>query len=145
MLFFLSLLVYVPSLWSQPQGRLRPKKDLQARDSKQWKTLSTQNAGNAFFLHGRKGINRESVFRPLSKRNSLVSKMWELQACPEALPCRVRAVCISALSEPCNNNHKPFCDCPCGSRLRACVWDCWVSYCGQLFKVTYYCKCAHPE
>ena len=88
------------------------KKDLQTRDSKQWKTLSTQNAENAFFLHERKGISRECVFRPLSRRNSLVSKMWELQTCPEALSSRVRAVCVSALFEPCNNNHRPLCDCP---------------------------------
>ena len=61
-------------------GELCLKNGLQASALKKCETLSTHNAGKPIFLCGRKGIN--SVFRPLSSRNCLVSKMWDLQACP---------------------------------------------------------------
>ena len=85
MLLWLSLWVWEPSLWSQPQGTLPLKTDLQASASKQCVTRSTQNAGKAIFLHGRKGIHRKCVFMPLSCRNSLASKTWDIQACSEDL------------------------------------------------------------
>ena len=40
------------------------------------------DAGKALFLRGRQGITRECDFRPLSVKNCLDSKMWDLQVCP---------------------------------------------------------------
>ena len=54
----------------------------------------------AVLLQGGRGINRECVFQPLSSRNCLALKMWELQFYPEDLTSRVRVVCFPALSAP---------------------------------------------
>ena len=72
--------------------------NLQENAFKQCETLGTQNAEKAIFLHGRKVINRECVFRPLSSRNSLVSLTWDLQAWPEILTYRVGTVSLYFLS-----------------------------------------------
>ena len=53
------------------------------------------------FLQGRKvkafleSFNRECVFRPLSIRNCLPSKMWDLQVCLEDLTSRQSRQCVS--------------------------------------------------
>ena len=51
----------------------------------------------AVLLQGGRGINRECVFQPLSSRNCLAWKMWELQFYPEDLTSRVRVVYFPAL------------------------------------------------
>ena len=91
-----------PSLQSNHQGKLLLINGLQESIFKQCVTLSTQNPGKAMFLQGRKGINRECVFRPLSLRICLYSKIWDLQTCPEDPTSRARAECFPANSEPCN-------------------------------------------
>ena len=125
------------SLWCQPHGNLRLKNDVQASTFKQCETLRTQNFGKAIFFRGRKVINKECVFRHLSSRTCLASKMWDLQACPEEPTTRVRAVCLPALSDACKHIPSPHCNCPWGSRLRYCVWECWMPYCGHLIDVTF--------
>ena len=121
----LSLWVWVPFLRSQAQGKLRLKNDLQASIFQQCVSLSTQYAGKAVFLRGRKGIIRVCVFRPLSSRDCLADKVWDLQACQEALPSRVRAECLPAFSEPCDHIPRLHHDCPWGSWLLECLWECW--------------------
>ena len=88
------------------------------------------------FLQGRIGINRECVFRPLSVRNCVASKTWDLQVCPDDLTSRVRALYLPALSEPCKHIPRSYEDCPWGSRLRECVWEHWVPCRGHLDKAT---------
>ena len=95
MLVFLFLWVWGLSLRSKSQGKLRLKNDLQARAFKHCETLSTQNVGKAIFICGRKGINRECVFRPQSSKNCLASKVWDFQACQEKLiPESGQIVCM---------------------------------------------------
>ena len=65
-----------------PSREILLKNDLQSSIFKQLVALSTQNVGKAIFLWGRKGNNRECVFRHLSVRNCLDYKTWDLQACP---------------------------------------------------------------
>ena len=100
-----------------------------------------QSQGSVFpctmFLRGKKGINRECVFPPLSSMNCLTSRMWELQVCPEDLTSRVRSMCFPALSETCKHVPRSYRDCPWGSILQQCVWECWVPYCGYPDKVTF--------
>ena len=79
----LSLLVWGPSLRSQAQGKLWVKRKVQASTFKWWVSLSTEYPGKAIFFQGRKGNNRECIFRTLSCRNCLASKMWKLHACPK--------------------------------------------------------------
>ena len=105
-------------------------------------TLSTMNAWEAKFLWGRKGINRESVFRSLSSMNCLTSRMWDLQVCPQDLTSRVRSVCFPALSETCKHISKSYHDYPWGSSFQQCVWECWVPYCGYPDEVTFRWKWA---
>lgn len=62
--------VWGPFLWSQPQGKLRLKNDLQASVYKQFEILSTQNAGKAIFLPGGKTSSQSVLFRPLLGRNA---------------------------------------------------------------------------
>ena len=145
MLICLSLLVWGSSLWSHLQGIFRLKNDLQACALKQRVTHSTQNPAEALFLWGREDISRELIFSPLSSRNCLASESLDLKACPEDLTSRVRAVCLPALSNPCKHNSRPYHDCPWGSRLRECVWQCWVPYCGHLFYVILHCQWARGE
>ena len=57
-----------------PQVTLPLKNDLQGSTFKQCVTLSTQDAGKALFIRGRKGIHRECDFNPLSCRKSFVSE-----------------------------------------------------------------------
>ena len=117
LLLCISLWVCSPSQQSQPQGKWLLKNELQASVLKQRMTLITQNAGKAIFLRERKGINKEYVFSPLSNKNCLTSKTWELQACPDYLTYRVRAVCLPALSKHCKHIPRLYCDYPWGSRL----------------------------
>ena len=117
MLLCISMWVWSPSQQSQPQGKWLLKDELQASVLKQHMTLSTQNAGKAIFLRERKGINKECVFSPLSSKNCLTSKTWELQACPDYLTYRVRSVCLPALSKHCKHIPRLYCDYPWGSRL----------------------------
>ena len=93
--------IWRPSLWPHHQGKLLPKNDLQGGVFEQCVTLSIQNAEKAMFLQGRKvklfleSFNRECVFRPLSIRNSLPSKMWDLQVCLKDLTSRESGQCVS--------------------------------------------------
>ena len=99
MLLWFSLWVWGPSQSPWPQVTLPLKNDLQGSTFKQCVTLSTQDAGKAIFIRGRKGIHRECDFNPLSCRKSFVSETWDLQACSEGADSRVSAVCLPALSE----------------------------------------------
>lgn len=136
-----------PSIWSQPQGKLRLKNDLQARAFRQWVTLPTQNADKAILLQGRKGINREGVFRPLSTSNCLASETWDLQVCPEDLTSRIRAVCLPAFlcAEKKKHIPKPLWDWAWGSRLQECVWEWWMPSCGHQVMLTLHWKWAHTK
>ena len=127
MLVCLSLWVLESLLLSQTQQKLQLEKDLQTSGFMQWVSLNTQYAGRGIFLQGRQGINRECVFRTLYCSNSLVSKTWDLQAGPEDITSRVRAVHLSALSEPCKRIPRLHHNCLCGSSLWECVWKCWVA------------------
>ena len=91
----------------------------------------------AMVLWGRKDINREWVVRPLYSRNGLESKTWDLQACPEDLTSRVKAVCLTVLSEPCNHIPSSYHDCPWGSRLWKFVLEFWVPYRVHLVEVNH--------
>ena len=73
------------------------------------------------YLPSRKERHQQCVFRPLSCRNCLASKTWDLQSCPKELTSRVRAVCLPAFSETCKLIPRPHHDCLWGSRLRECV------------------------
>ena len=137
MLVCLSLWVLESSLLSQTQQKLRVKKDLQTSGFMQWVSLSTQYAGRGIFLQGRQGINRQCVFRTLNCSNSSASKTWDLQAGPEDITSRVRAVRVSVLSEPCEHIPRLHHNCLCGSSLWECVWKCWMSYCVHLVEVTF--------
>ena len=64
--------------------------------------LSAQRMLGKLLLQGRRDINRECVFWPLSSRNHVTSKMWELQFYPEDLTSRDRVVCF--LPVPCHVN-----------------------------------------
>ena len=139
----LSLWVWVPSLWSQAHGKLS-KNELEASPFQQCVSLSTQYAGNDIFPQGRKGINRECVFRPLSLRNCLVEGIRP-PGCQKGLTSRVRAGCLPALSEPRNPIPRPHGDCPWKSWLWECVWKCWVPFCGHQVKVTFHCKGAQSK
>ena len=57
------------------RGKLLLKNDHRAGIFKQCVSVRTHNAGKAVLLQGGRGINRERVFRPLSSRNCLASKM----------------------------------------------------------------------
>ena len=139
MLLWLSLWVWEPSLWSRPQGTLPLKTDLQASASKQCVTRSTQNAGKAIFLHGRKGIHRKCVFMPLSCRNSLASKTWRHPGLLQG-PKLQSGPCVSLHLMRLTNTFLCQSYCPWGSRLQECVWEWWVPYCGQLIEVTLHSK-----
>ena len=102
--------------------------------------FSTQNGGKAIFILAKKIINREYVFRSLSIRNCVVSKTWDIQACPEDWNTRLRAMCLPALCELYKHSPRPYHDCPWGSRLWECVWERWVPYCGHLVKVSVHFK-----
>lgn len=52
--------------------------------------------------------------------------MWNLQVCPEDLTPRVRVVCFSMPSEPCNHIPITYQDFHWGNRLCTCVWACWL-------------------
>ena len=75
MLVLLSLCIWGPSLWSHLPGKLLLKNDLQASILNQYVTLSPQNGGKAMILRGRKGLNGECVFKILSIKSCLDSKM----------------------------------------------------------------------
>ena len=102
MLVCLSLWVWVPSLQSQPQGKLWMKIDLQARAFKQCMTLHTENAGVAVLFWVRKGDNRGCVFRLLTSRNCLASETWDLETFPKDLTTRDRAIWLPAFSSVAN-------------------------------------------
>ena len=105
-------------------------------------SLSTQNTGKVLFLQGRKGINRECVFRPLSIRNCLDSKKRDLQS-PQRTKIPVRAVSFLALFMPCKHIPRSSQDCPCANRLQECVWEYWVPSCAYLDKVICHWKWAN--
>ena len=71
--------------------------DHQASALKQCVTLHARG-WESYLLRGRKGIQRV-FFRPLSCSNSFTSQKSGIQACPESLNSRVRAVCLRAHSE----------------------------------------------
>lgn len=96
----LSLWVWGTSLLSQHHKKLLLRHDRQANGFKQCVTLSSQNTGKVLFLRGRKGINRECVFRPLSMKNCLdsnkralqPSQRTELPESGQCLPCPLNAL-----------------------------------------------------
>ena len=72
--------------------------DRQASAFKQCVTLHARG-WESYLLQGRKGIQRV-FFRPLScSSSSFTSQKSDIQACPESLNSRVRAVCLCALSK----------------------------------------------
>lgn len=102
MMFCLFLWVWWTSLRSNHQGKLLLKNDFQASIFKQYVTLSTQNAGKAMSIRGRKGINRECVFRPLYMRSVYIlrceiSRLVQRTHLPES------GQCFPANSEPCKH------------------------------------------
>lgn len=103
--------------------------------------LYTRNTGKVMFLWGRKCINRDCVFRPLSIRSCLNSKMWDLQFCAEDLIPRAREMCFHALSKPWKHiSH--ILGLSMGNRLQECVWWCLMSYCAYLDEVMLWWKLA---
>ena len=130
--------VWHPSEWLPPEGKLRLKHDLHASAlSSVW--LSAHRMLGKLCSCEEEMVSTESVFSGLYLAETLASRPWDLQPCPEDLTSRVRAVCLPAISEPCKPIPRPSCDCPEGSRLWECVWQCWAPYCGYLVEVT--CQC----
>ena len=84
MLVCLFLWVWGPS-YGSGSGEFESDKWPPASTFHQCVSLNTQYAGKVIFLQGRRGINTECVFRPLSSINCFTSKTWDLQACPEDL------------------------------------------------------------
>ena len=77
-------------------------------------------------LQGRKGINRECVFRPLSIIYCLDCKTWDLQSCPDDLTFWVKA-CVSMQSPTLVNKflgHTRTANEEKG--YGECVWESWV-------------------
>ena len=128
-----SLWVWGPLLWSQAQGNLWVKEDLQAFSSSECHSAHSITGKLSSFKEGK--ASTKSVFLELySCQNCLTSNTWDLQACPEDLTSRVRALCLHGRVQALQNIPRPFCDCPWGLRLWKCAWQCWVPHCGHLLR-----------
>ena len=77
------------------------KNDLQASIFKLFVTLSMQKIGKAMFLRGRKGINRECVFRPLS--GSIYILRCEISRLVQRTHLPESGQCFPANSELCKH------------------------------------------
>lgn len=123
------------SLWSHHQGKVLLKNDLHASIFKPCVCLFAHKMFGKLCSFKKRNASTESAFSPLSIRNCLHSKSWDLQSFLGILTPRVRAVCFHELFKPCKHFPSIYWDCSWRNRLHECIRVCWAAYCAYLHEV----------